>query len=410
VTPGIATVAIESIAAGGDGIGRADGLAVFVPRTAPGDLAEVRYRLQGRLGRGELVRLLKSSAGRVHPPCAHYDGDDCGGCQLQHLEYAVQLEAKRQIVRDAFSRIARRKIDVPPVVPSPRPWHYRSRLTLAMRRDGTNWVMGLHSRVDSDRVFNLQACPITDDRVLLGWSEVAAAAELLPRERELRGTVRLAGDRLAFVLEGGMSWRGASGFSARCPALQVVRWRSASGEMHVIADTGPPDAPIESFGQVNQDVADLARSEVMERALAAHPASVVDAYAGTGVTATGIAGHGPRVTAIELDPEATAEASRHLGPPSRVVTGRVEEFLAATLPADVVIVNPPRAGLDARVTSLLEAGPRPRCLLYMSCDPATLARDVMRLPAYRVTSVRAYDMFPQTAHVEVVTELVPEEA
>jgi 23S rRNA (uracil1939-C5)-methyltransferase len=88
----------------------------------------------------------------------------------------------------------------------------------------------------------------------------------------------------------------------------------------------------------------------------------------------------------------------------------VEDVLASALPADVVIVNPPRAGLDARVTSILESAARPRRLLYMSCDPATLARDVQRLPGYQVASARAYDMFPQTAHVEVVAELVPEGA
>jgi tRNA/tmRNA/rRNA uracil-C5-methylase (TrmA/RlmC/RlmD family) len=90
-----------------------------------------------------------------------------------------------------------------------------------------------------------------------------------------------------------------------------------------------------------------------------------------------------------------------------VITGRVEEEISAALPADVVIVNPPRAGIDARVASALDAAPTR--LLYMSCDAATLARDVSRMPAYRIESLRAYDMFPQTAHVEVVCALVPTE-
>jgi 23S rRNA (uracil1939-C5)-methyltransferase len=97
--------------------------------------------------------------------------------------------------------------------------------------------------------------------------------------------------------------------------------------------------------------------------------------------------------------------------PSSVIAGRVEDHLPGALPADVVVLNPPRAGVDARVTAALDGVPRPpRAILYVSCDPATLARDVARMPRYRVASLRAYDMFPQTAHVETVCELVPEVA
>jgi 23S rRNA (uracil1939-C5)-methyltransferase len=403
----VATIAIDGIAAGGDGIGRIDRLAVFVPRTAPGDVAEVRYQLRGRLGRGEVSRLLRPSVDRVAPACPHYDGDDCGGCQIQHLAYQAQLEAKRRIVLDAFKRIARRDVDVPPVVPSPRPWRYRSRLTLALRRHGGRWTMGLHSRLDVNRVFDLRSCPITDDRVVHGWSEVAAAGDLLPAASALRGTVRLSGERLSFVLEGGTSWPGAGEFAERCTSIGVVRWRPEQGELRVMSGTNAV-AGEEAFDQVNREVAERARSDLVERTMAVHPGTVVDAYAGVGHTSRLLARHGVQVTAIEIEPAATVEAAKHLQAPSRVVTGRVEDVLASALPADVVIVNPPRAGLDAHVTSILESPARPRRLLYMSCDPATLARDVQRLPGYRVAYARAFDMFPQTAHVEVVAELVPE--
>jgi 23S rRNA (uracil1939-C5)-methyltransferase len=400
---------IDAIAAGGDGIGRVEGLAVFVPRTAPGDVAEVRFRLRGRLARGEVIRLHTRSPVRVEPACPHYERDDCGGCQVQHLAYEAQLEAKGKIVRDAFSRIARREVDVGPVVPSPGPWRYRSRLTLAMRHREGRWTLGLHSRLDVNRVFELHTCPITDDRIVEAWAEVGRAAEDLPAASELRGTIRLRGAELAFVLEGGISWPRARSFATRCPSLSVIRWKTARGETKVIADNAVVPA-VESFDQVNQEVAVLARNELVQRALAARPAHVIDAYAGTGETASRIADAGPQVTAIEVDPAAVSEVAKRLRSPSRVVTGRVEDHLAAALPADVVIVNPPRAGLDASVTAILDSSVRPGKLLYMSCDPATLARDIQRLPGYRVTSVQPYDMFPQTAHVEVVTELVPEVA
>jgi 23S rRNA (uracil1939-C5)-methyltransferase len=115
--------------------------------------------------------------------------------------------------------------------------------------------------------------------------------------------------------------------------------------------------------------------------------------------------------AIELDREAVDTFRDRLPAPSSVIVGRVEDHLPGALPADVVVLNPPRAGVDVRVTAALEGGSRPpRAILYVSCDPATLARDVARMPRYRVASMRAYDMFPQTAHVETVCELVPEVA
>jgi 23S rRNA (uracil1939-C5)-methyltransferase len=115
------------------------------------------------------------------------------------------------------------------------------------------------------------------------------------------------------------------------------------------------------------------------------------------------------VTAIELDAEAVARFSNQLRAPSRAIVGRVEDHLAGALPADVVLLNPPRAGVDEAVTHLLERAKKPpRAVIYVSCDPATLARDLSRMPRYRIAGVRAYDMFPQTAHVETVCELVAE--
>ncbi|HEX9564399.1 MAG TPA: TRAM domain-containing protein [Gemmatimonadaceae bacterium] len=402
-----ARITIESIAGGGDGIGHLDGLAVFVPRTAPGDVVEATVRLRGRLGRGEVVRLIEQSPDRVAPRCRHYLGDDCGGCQLQHLSYEPQLEQKRRIVQDAFQRIARRAVDVPPVVPSPSQWGYRSRLTLAMRSQRGQWVIGLHGRLDPGRVFSLGECPITDDRVVAAWREVIAASALLPAAPELRGVVRLLGTEAGFVVEGGSTWPGARDFAARCLSLSVIRWRPAHDAPRVLVDRRSAGTPEESFEQVNPAIAAMARSELVERAMAHAPLTAVDAYAGLGATAGELAGRSVSVTVIESDEEAAAYVARRL-PAVRVVVGRVEERLAGVLPADVIILNPPRAGIDQRVSDVLNMAPRLRCVLYMSCDPATLARDVGRLTSWRVASVRAYDMFPQTAHVEVVCELTPE--
>jgi 23S rRNA (uracil1939-C5)-methyltransferase len=159
---------------------------------------------------------------------------------------------------------------------------------------------------------------------------------------------------------------------------------------------------------VNPGVAAALRAHVLRRARAYAPSSVVDAYAGTGDTAEPLARDGVRVTAIELDRDAAAACARRLPEGSRAIAGRVEEVLPDVLPADVVVLNPPRKGLDQRVTAALECvRSAPRAVLYVSCNPATLARDLGRMAAYRVTSVLGFDMFPQTAHVEAVCELVP---
>jgi 23S rRNA (uracil1939-C5)-methyltransferase len=135
------------------------------------------------------------------------------------------------------------------------------------------------------------------------------------------------------------------------------------------------------------------------------PSSVVDAYSGRGATAIALAERGARVTAIESDRAAAAWVAERLPAGSRSLGARVEDALPEALPADVVILNPPRAGVDTSITEILSGSRGPRAIVYVSCNPATLARDVSRLAAYQVAAVRAFDMFPQTAHVETVCEL-----
>ncbi|HKW10900.1 MAG TPA: hypothetical protein VJO33_11025, partial [Gemmatimonadaceae bacterium] len=150
------------------------------------------------------------------------------------------------------------------------------------------------------------------------------------------------------------------------------------------------------------------RAHIVDRVASYAPSTVIDAFAGIGDTAAALAALGARVTAIELDREAAALCATRLPAGSRSLVGRVESVLTSALPADVVVVNPPRVGLHERVTTTLEREKRrPRAIVYVSCDPATLARDLARLPGYRIASIETFDMFPQTAHVETVCELVP---
>ena len=415
-----ARVRIESIAAGGDGVGRSDGLAVFVPRTAPGDVVDVALEPYGRFARGAVTSVIDASPSRVTPRCRHYTRDACGGCQLQHMSYASQLEAKSTIVRDAMQRIGKRDIAPVTVEPSPAPWGYRSKLTLALRWTGNRWIAGLHRYDDPNAVFDLEECPITDDRVLAIWRSILAASELLPRARRLRGAVRLTDDRAVFVLEGGLHWTRARELADRVAELRSIWWEPTAARRRIVVDrrggtAQSPTAdeartPDASFTQVNPGAAALLQHHVVARAMAHAPATLIDAYAGSGSTAIALATRDVRVTAIELDPAAARFVATQLPIGSRSIVARVEDVIASELPADVVILNPPRAGVDARVTAALGGSLSPTAVIYVSCNPATLARDVQRLPGYRIASMASFDMFPQTSHVETVCELVREAA
>jgi 23S rRNA (uracil1939-C5)-methyltransferase len=171
---------------------------------------------------------------------------------------------------------------------------------------------------------------------------------------------------------------------------------------------GSPNALGASFAQVNAPVAARMHEYVLARVLSHKPDSVVDGYSGSGELALALASAGVRVSAIELDSDASSHAGLRLPPGSKAISAKVEEVLPSLLPADVVVLNPPRTGVDGRVTEQLEqCDPAPRAIVYVSCNPATLARDLARMPRYRIATLRAYDMFPQTAHVETVCELVP---
>lgn len=403
------SVTIDSIAAGGDGVGRSNGLVVFVPRTAPGDVVTAQTSGKGHFARGTLRNVVSPSSVRIEPPCPHYTSDKCGGCQLQHMTYEAQLVAKRMIIRDSLERIGKRKVDPPPIERSPKEWRYRTKLTLAIRRRGARWIAGLHPYDDPSHVFPLSDCPITDRRVVAAWREIMEADAYFPDAKELRGSVRIASGGPTFVMIGGQSWAARDQFSAAVPSISAVWWEPTDDKpRRLLYDKRHDPTPSASFTQVNAEMADILSSYVLDRARSYEPRSAIDAYAGAGHMAVSLSREGVRVTAIELDPDASAWSASRLTEPSRAIRARVEDALPGLLPADLVILNPPRAGVDARVTATLEAEVgHLRGVIYVSCNPATLARDLSRLPSYEIESLHAFDMFPQTAHVETVCELRP---
>jgi len=404
-------VTIDSIAAGGDGVARADGVVVFVPRSAPGDRARVRLDVRKRFAHGEIDELLEPSPARVDPLCYHYRVDRCGGCQLQHIGYESQLSAKQGIIRDALRRIGKREVEPPPIVPSSEEWRYRRKLTLAMRSDRrSDWIVGLHPYDDPVAVFQLADCPITDERVLRVWREVMEAAPHFPRADELRASVQLLDGGATIVMEGGNEWPQRTAFFEAVPGATALWWKPAHRARTLVAQRGRAEAGA-SFAQVNAGMGRMLHEFVLERARSYKPRRVIDGYAGSGATAIPLAESGADVVAIEADRDASAFCASRLPQGSRALAARVEDVLAEALPADVVLLNPPRTGVHEAVAATLEAlESKPRAIIYVSCDPATLARDLSRMPGYRISGLRAFDMFPQTAHVETVCELEPEAA
>ncbi|HET8654890.1 MAG TPA: TRAM domain-containing protein [Longimicrobiaceae bacterium] len=417
-----ARVAIDSIAAGGEGVGRlADGRVVFVHRTAPGDVAEVELtERHPRWARGRLLRVVEPSPQRRPAPCPFYDR--CGGCTLEHLEYAAQLAAKARIVSDALTRIGGLAIAPPAVVPSPRELRYRNRVSFALRRLGTGRVVaGFHALGNPRRIVDMDGrCLLPEEPIALVWERLRAAwgpdAHLLPPGAELRLTLRATeAGAVSLLVEGGFSPGRPEELLSTVEGLASIWHRPGPAAPRLVA--GAPGLP-ETWGeetvalggaaflQVNRAAARLLEDHVMERAGDVTGLRVVDAYCGVGLHARRLARAGARVVGIELDPDAVAAARAGAVPGALFEEGPVEQLLPGALPADLLILNPPRAGVAPEALDALLAAPPPR-ILYISCNPATLARDLKRLGegAFELRSVRAFDLFPQTAHVETVAEL-----
>jgi 23S rRNA (uracil1939-C5)-methyltransferase len=414
LTGGPPRVRIASLAAGGEGVGRLpDGRAVFVPRTAPGDLVELGPLHEHRnWARAESAAVLEPGPDRVVPRCAHYDGDRCGGCQWQHLSGPAQRRARAAIVGEALRRLGGLDSADPEVEPASADWGYRHKLTLHADAAGR---IGLHPLNRPAESFDLRRCEIAHEDLNALWRAVDARRELLPRRLRrlvLRRTREGALHLVAEVEAGKAPWPGAKTLRAEMLGAGVeaglwveagrrskVKGRRMGGEgLRPVGGTG--GASPGAFEQVAPAMGDRIRRFAVESLGELRGKHAWDLYAGIGETSGLLAAGGATVESVETDPT----AQRPVGPSVRRSVGRVEDLLARLDRPDLVITNPPRTGMDARAVEGL-AGAAPARIAYVSCDPATLARDLRRLAGYRLATVRAFDLFPQTAHVETVAIL-----
>ncbi len=400
-------VTITRIAVGGDGVGRlSDGRVVFVPRTAPGErirLREGSLQRHRNYARAELGEILEPGPTRVTPPCPHYVNDHCGGCQLQHLAYDEQLKAKGAIVGDTLRRIGKLDLPEPEIVEALEEWRYRSKISMEAKT-----TVGLHPYDRANFVFPLADCHITDFRLMALWRELRSRLALLPQPLT-RLTLRLDRENGRHIIaeSSGEPWLNADELRRALVATVdgeiICWWQPIDGAARVVA--GPATGfPATAFEQVNPGMGMITRRWAVEQLGDLRSQTVWDLYGGIGDTAALLVERGANVVSVDVDEKAVSWGRARL-PAARFIAARAEDVLPSLPAPHAVVVNPPRAGLHWDVALRLTSEPVPK-LVYISCDPATLARDLQRLNVnYVVKEVRAFDLFPQTAHVESVAVL-----
>jgi len=413
-------VSVHGIGAGGFGVGALpDGKVVFLPRTAPGDRVLIRIvKEKARWARGEALTWIEEGPGRREAPCPRYS--QCDGCSLQHLAYEEQLVWKGRLVGDALRRLGGLEMDDPVVVPSPEEFQYRNKVTFTLRRlPGGRIVAGLRELGHQARVLDIGSeCLLPEESLSDLWQELRVNwgpnAALLPEGRELRLTIRGSQGGGALLVRGGKGNGDPKALMARVPGLISIWRESKSGALRHLA--GNPTLHVQwaheilelhggGFLQVNRGAGELLYEYVLEEAGDVRGKRVIDAYCGVGVLGRALAGKGGEVVGIDIDPAGVRAAQEQPGGDFRIIKGRVEEELNALLPADLAILNPPRAGVADSIPALLKDHVLER-VIYVSCDPATLARDLKRLGGgYEVERIRSFDLFPQTGHVETVVTL-----
>ena len=407
---------IDAIAAGGDGVGRdAEGRVVFVPLTAPGDrIRATIVTSKRRWAKGIVSEILSESEQRRQPPCPLFGV--CGGCRLQHLSEVQQIEAKRRIIQDSLRRIGGLQCEVAVPIRAGSDLGYRNRISLTARRSDVGY-RGLH---DPRAVIPISDCLLAEPPIRAAV-QVLSSGEGLPIGGELRITIRASvTGRTALLVDGGSEPGIPGDITDRLEGLESYWWRDKAGTMQLLAGSAtfhetwqglefevPPDV----FLQCNREVSAAMDTWLDARLGSPAGRSIIDLYAGIGARAIRWAVKGGNVTACEENAAAcdACEGAAQIagaGAQLRIVRGRVENQLSLLEDADVVVVNPPRTGLGASVRDGLVASPVP-ALAYISCDPATLARDLKVLVhSYDVLEVQPFDAFPQTAHIETIVWMV----
>jgi 23S rRNA (uracil1939-C5)-methyltransferase len=411
---GTIQLTLTAIAHGGAALGRHEGRVLFVPGAIPGETVRAEIvEDKGRFAHAGLIEVLSPSPDRVAPRCPHVP--ECGGCQWQHIAYARQLALKAEVVRDQLARVG--GLTDPPVrptLPAPAPWGYRNRVTFSVTADDR---LGFQ-RAASHDVVPVDECHIADPRLMALYDDFDLDLPGLTRLTLMAGS---DDDDLLLVFETERDEPPELHVDFPVSCAHLVSGDEAIpvnliGNNHVTQRVAGHAYRVSAgrFFQVNTAVAGTLVALVLEWLDPSPDETVLDAYCGVGLFTLPLAERAGLVVAVELDPGATEDLLTNLGEIENVevIEGAVEAVLPDLVEAEplhAAVLDPPRQGLHVAVVDALVANGPPR-LVYVSCDPATLARDVKRLArgGYTLADLQPVDMFPQTYHVETVALLTRE--
>ncbi|MCL5036092.1 MAG: 23S rRNA (uracil(1939)-C(5))-methyltransferase RlmD [Chloroflexi bacterium] len=434
---------LDSLAFGGDSVGRKDGMVFFVPEGAPGDKVEVEITyLSGNFGRGIITKILEASPYRVTPPCSLHG--ICGGCGLQHLTYEYQLESKRKTVEDCISRIGGlENVEVLPVLGMEDPWRYRNKVQ-APFGGGLDPYLGLYAK-GSHRVIRLDDCliqPEVNNRVLLEAARLAkkyrwpaykeeirkgilryllsrtesksgkVQVVLVSMEKEPKGRYKFAKELHDAVPEVSGVWLNYN--ARRDNVVLGENYFLLAGDEFLEEDIGGIEYLLSpgSFFQVNPVQAGSMVSLILEEAALCGREKVLDIYCGAGTFSLHLARRCERVTGIEESGHAVEDAERNAIHNNienvEFIKGKAEDVIGG-LPEkhyDLVVLDPPRKGCAREVLKAVGEDGVPE-IVYISCNPSTLARDLKILSGmgYKTRKIRPVDMFPHTPHIECIAFL-----
>lgn len=400
-------IVLTALSYGGEAIGRHDGRAVFVPFALPGETVRVRI-VEGRknFARAELVEVVKASPERIAPRCQHFGV--CGGCHYQHLPYTAQLKLKTDILRDQLTRIG--KIQNPPVqaiVAGPDEWNYRNNVQFHLDQNGN---LGFIAIGNPEELVPIKECFLPEAGINMLWPGLEFEADSTIERVSLRAGVN---DDLLLVLESDEISPPEMEIEA---GISVVHLSTSRDDIVVLAGNGyivisvlgrPFKISAASFFQVNTSMAGKMVAHLLENLPVSPSTTLLDVYCGAGLFSAFFAPKVGKIIGIESAPSACDDFAINLDEFDNVelYEGLAQDILPALKSAvDVVIVDPPRAGLDkTALDALLKL--KPRSLAYVSCDPSTLARDAARLVTggYHLKQVTPFDLFPQTYHIESIS-------
>jgi 23S rRNA (uracil1939-C5)-methyltransferase len=443
------SVTIDDLAFGGEGVGRADGYVVFVRGGVPGDRLRVRLdQARARFGRGTIEAIETPSPHRVEPPCPYFGR--CGGCRLQHVDYQAQLSFKSKQVADALERLGGLgPVSVLPILGAAETYGYRNKMefTVARGRDGAPLTVGLHEADRYDSVLDVERCLLQSDRMnalldearrffkdstLGAWEQ--NSGEGLLRFLMLREGYR-TGESMVNIVTSSPAVSELAPLAARLAArvprttsvVMNVNPKKASvavgveehllgGRDHILESVGGLQFQVSanSFFQTNTAQAERLFALVLDSAGLEGGETVLDLYSGTGAISLQLARRCRLVYGVEVTQAAVDDAARNAAANGiancTFLAGEVRfvlpSLIAQGVSAQVVVADPPRAGFHPKaLRALLQMGPAR--IVYVSCNPATLARDVGELVrgGYRLAWVQPVDMFPHTPHIEAVARL-----